>query len=372
MRVVILLLCLGFTFTGFGGEMEFSKKASGEPELIQTGKQKAWCPVCGMNLKMFYKTSHALKLKDGQNKQYCSIRCMLEDYEGLHSIVSQILVVDAKTEKLIDVRNATYVVGSSAPGTMTMTSKIAFAEKKDAEEFQKKMGGELMTFDQASKAALESMGKDVSMTNKKRQKMMYPKGEKIFSSACDKSIDPFKYNLINKLKADIKTNSKCGSLDEKELQAVALYLWDIVRKEKHSDQFITVLEGEKCPVCGMFVHKYPKWAAKMHYQKNSTKEHAVFDGAKDMFKFYFNPAKWGDYKNIEITDIHVTDYYTNKAIDGKSAFYVTGSNVYGPMGNELVPFATKADAESFMSDHNGQQILTFGNITEDMVYKLDE
>ena len=29
----------------------------------------------------------------------------------------------------------------------------------------------------------------------------------------------------------------------------------------------------------------------------------------------------------------------------KEAFFVIGSDVYGPMGHELIPFASKADAE---------------------------
>jgi nitrous oxide reductase accessory protein NosL len=358
--------------TGFAADMDFSKKASGKPELIQTGPQKQWCPVCGMKLGMFYKTSHAMKLSGGKNKQYCSIRCMLEDYEGLQNIVQEILVVDVASEKLIDVRNATYVVGSSAPGTMTMISKYAFANKADAEEFQKKMGGELMTFEQAKASALASMQKDVNMTGMKRQKMMYPKGEKIFKSACDQSIDPLKYNLVNEMKADIAGNKKCGELGEKELQAVTLYLWDVVRKASKADDFIIVQEGEKCPVCGMFVHKYPKWAAKIEYTKEGIQEYAVFDGVKDMMKFYFNPAKWGSYEGIKLLKSSVTDYYTNKAVTAQKAFYVVGSDVYGPMGKELIPFADKASAETFSADHGGKQILTFDEISEGMVYKLDE
>jgi len=372
MRLFIVLMFLSLTFNAFAADMDFSKKASGKPELIQSGAQKPWCPVCGMNLKMFYKTSHAMKLSGGKNKQYCSIRCMLQDYEGLHSIVHEILVVDVTSEKLIDVRKATYVVGSKAPGTMTMTSKYAFANPEDAKAFQKKMGGEIMTFDQAKMSALASMKKDVNMTDMKRQKMMYPKGKKIFTSACDKSINPFDYNLINELKADIAKNNKCGKLVEKELQAVALYLWDIVRKENKSEEFITVKEGEKCPVCGMFVDKYPKWAAKIDYTMNNADSHAVFDGAKDMFKFYFNPTKWGSYKGIDFKKVQVTDYYTNKAVNAKDAFYVIGSDVYGPMGRELIPFASKENATTFMSDHGGKKLITFDEVTEGMVYKLDE
>lgn len=368
MRFILIILMLSLTMWGYAGDMKFTKKASGKPELIQSGPEKMWCPICGMNLKMFYKTSHALKLSGGHNKQYCSIRCMLQDYEGLSSIVKEILVVDAASEKLIPVSKAMYVVGSSAPGTMTKISKIAFANMKEAEAFQKKMGGKIMNFNEAAESAKKTMQNDVHMTSMKRQKMMYPKGEKIFKSVCDQSINPMKYNLINEMKGDIKNNKMCGELKEKELQAVALYLWDVVRMETSSDLFIEVKEGEKCPVCGMFVHKYPKWAAKVTYDKGS---HSVFDGVKDMMKFYFNPAKWG-FDGIKIDNAFVTDYYSNKAVQADKAYYVIGSDVYGPMGKELIPFNSEKNAQTFMSDHSGKEVLTFDKITEEMVYKLDE
>ena len=44
-----------------------------------------------------------------------------------------------------------------------------------------------------------------------------------------------------------------------------------------------------CPVCGMVVSKYPAWVATVLW-KNGQTHH--FDGAKDMFKFLHNLAKY--------------------------------------------------------------------------------
>jgi nitrous oxide reductase accessory protein NosL len=52
-----------------------------------------------------------------------------------------------------------------------------------------------------------------------------------------------------------------------------------------------------------------------------------------------------------------------KHIDGRAAFYVIGSDVMGPMGKELVPFASEAAARDFLKDHRGQRVLTFKEIT---------
>jgi nitrous oxide reductase accessory protein NosL len=48
-----------------------------------------------------------------------------------------------------------------------------------------------------------------------------------------------------------------------------------------------------------------------------------------------------------------------------------GSDVFGPMGNELVPFNKESDAREFMKDHTGKKILRFSDITLDMVKALD-
>ena len=77
------------------------------------------------------------------------------------------------------------------------------------------------------------------------------------------------------------------------------------------------------------------------------------------------------YDRSKINNIEVTDFYTLQAIDAKKAFYVLGSDVYGPMGNELIPFFTKDAAQNFMHDHSGKNIITFDAITPKLVMGLD-
>jgi nitrous oxide reductase accessory protein NosL len=42
------------------------------------------------------------------------------------------------------------------------------------------------------------------------------------------------------------------------------------------------------------------------------------------------------------------------------------------MGDELIPFRYKDEAETFSIDHKGFKVLKFRDITEQEVYKLDE
>ena len=126
---------------------------------------------------------------------------------------------------------------------------------------------------------------------------------------------------------------------------------------------------DKCPVCGMFVYKYPDWLAEIIFKDGSVD---FFDGAKDLFKYYFNINKYSSGKNKKnIAAIYVMEYYDMQLIDAGKAFFVMGSDVYGPMGHELIPFATEADASAFMQDHKGKTILRFEAITPKVIDRLD-
>jgi nitrous oxide reductase accessory protein NosL len=126
---------------------------------------------------------------------------------------------------------------------------------------------------------------------------------------------------------------------------------------------------DKCPVCGMFVAKYPDWVAEILFKDG---KYAVFDGVKDMFKYYFNLDKYNPSKKLsDIDSIYVTDYYGLVFIDGYQAHFVIGSDVYGPMGRELIPFDKEADAKEFIKDHKGKSMLRFKEVTIEVIKRLD-
>jgi len=341
----------------------FTKMASVEPVLTQHGKEKPWCSVCGMNIKMFYKTSHTAKLKNDTQHQYCSIRCLIVDMQKYSINTNDIKVVDANTQKLIDASKAFYVLGSKVKGTMSKVSKLAFSSKDAADGFVKEHKGKVVDFKTVLKSAKESLKSDIAMIKKKKTKKIYPMGKKIFEKMCNDNINPTEYTEINKLKSAIKNNNLCRPLKEKQLQVLSIYLWEVKRfgDLKNIDGVIKVTKDEKCPICGMFIYKYPRWAAQIFYGE----KHYSFDGVKDLMKYFFK-------NKVGISKILVTDYYSQKAIDARKAFFVIGSDAYGPMGEELIPFLNEDDAKTFYMDHKGLKILKFKDIKEKEVYKLDE
>jgi nitrous oxide reductase accessory protein NosL len=67
----------------------------------------------------------------------------------------------------------------------------------------------------------------------------------------------------------------------------------------------------------------------------------------------------------------VTDYYALRRVDARGAWYVLGSDVFGPMGRELVPFAAEQDAREFLADHRGKRVLRFFEVTPAILKELE-
>ncbi len=119
----------------------------------------------------------------------------------------------------------------------------------------------------------------------------------------------------------------------------------------------------RCANCGMSTSKYPKWEQKIVSQDKGV---MYFDGARCMFKILLDTAQ----SPHNIDSILVKDYYSLKYINAKGAYYVTGSNVFGPMGNELIPFKSFTEAQAFKKDHNGKNIVRFNDVNMKMIMKL--
>ena len=150
---------------------------------------------------------------------------------------------------------------------------------------------------------------------------------------------------------------------------VAVILFSIVMPLPGTASSVPVTKSDKCPVCGMFVAKYPDFLAQIIFSDGSS---AVFDGAKDMFKYYFDLKTYNSSKEIsDIASVYVTDYYDMQLVDGKKSWYVSGSDVFGPMGRELMPFVVETDAREFMKDHSGKAMLLFDEVTPAIIQGLN-
>jgi len=109
----------------------------------------------------------------------------------------------------------------------------------------------------------------------------------------------------------------------------------------------------RCPVCGMFVAPYASWQSSILY---SDGRRDYFDGPKDLFRHLMALDK-GALAGLQ--EVWVTEYYSSQAVPAGEVFFIGGSDVLGPMGEELVPVQGKGAAETFMRDHGGERIFRF-------------
>ncbi|MBN2123226.1 MAG: nitrous oxide reductase accessory protein NosL [Deltaproteobacteria bacterium] len=126
---------------------------------------------------------------------------------------------------------------------------------------------------------------------------------------------------------------------------------------------------DKCPVCGMFVAKYPDWTASVVYADGRV---VFFDGAKDLFKYILHLDRYERERTLEqVRSISVCSYYLMEQVPASEAWFVIGSDVFGPMGRELIPLESREEAEEFMRDHRGEKIVRFEEVDDALLTHLD-
>ncbi len=131
---------------------------------------KGRCPNCGMNLNMWARTRHEFENSEGEFAT-CSIRCLADMSVNTDENPAKVQVaVYLQPEKMVDAAQASYLIGSTASGTMTMKSKIAFASKEAAEEFSSTHGGKVVDFNGALTAATKELTMSRPKIEAKRKK----------------------------------------------------------------------------------------------------------------------------------------------------------------------------------------------------------
>ena len=159
---------------GDGTPMQFIPKTKPDAEPLKDELTKyPTCPYCGMDRKQFHHSRHLVHYADDLADGTCSLHCAAISLainldRGPKAIYAADFGASADPKPLVNVDQATYLIGSKLPGVMTAKSKKAFASKEAAAAAQKEHGGELGDFSAALAAAHASMVDDTLMIRKKR------------------------------------------------------------------------------------------------------------------------------------------------------------------------------------------------------------
>jgi copper chaperone NosL len=111
----------------------------------------------------------------------------------------------------------------------------------------------------------------------------------------------------------------------------------------------------RCEHCGMRVDPAGAFTAGATQEGRAL----AFDSNKCLLRYRLDHAS--------ITGAWVTDYYARTHVALAAAFFVTGSDVSGPMGADLVALGSRADAERFLHDHHGSAIYASADVTSALV-----
>ena len=172
---------------GDGTPLQFIPKTAPDDNPLQDELSKyPKCPYCGMSRTKWNHSRHLVHYDDGLVDGTCSIHCLaislsLNLDRGPKAIYAADFGSDAKIKPLIEVDDATYLIGSKLRGTMSMQSRMAFSSADAAEKAQASNSGKLGGFDDALRETYLGMADDTAMIRKRRaerrKKMMQMKNK---------------------------------------------------------------------------------------------------------------------------------------------------------------------------------------------------
>lgn len=139
------------------------------------------CRYCGMERAKFSHTRHLLVYEDNSVEGTCSIHCAaislsLNMDRGPKAIYAGDAGAKDAVKPLVLVDKAFYVLDPSKPGTMTRSSKFAYASRAAADaaaaaEAAAKAGAKVVDFNAALMSAYVGMAEDTVMLRKRRGEM---------------------------------------------------------------------------------------------------------------------------------------------------------------------------------------------------------
>lgn len=108
----------------------------------------------------------------------------------------------------------------------------------------------------------------------------------------------------------------------------------------------------RCPVCGMFPARQPRWAAQVIFANGDVQ---YLDSPLSLFLYLQNVPRYTVGQQADrILAMHVTDLDSGAWVPTQQAVYVHGSRTLGPMrAGNLPAFGSEAAARAFIARQGG-------------------
>jgi nitrous oxide reductase accessory protein NosL len=119
--------------------------------------------------------------------------------------------------------------------------------------------------------------------------------------------------------------------------------------------------GDRCPVCGMRVADYPKFSCALQLTDGTT---YYFCSSGCLLRTWLHPEIFLNADPSRRQRTIVRDYFSGRQIDGRAVFWVTGSDVIGPMGPAPVPLEGEKALKAFRRRHGGLHVFLLEDLDE--------
>ena len=131
---------------------------------------------------------------------------------------------------------------------------------------------------------------------------------------------------------------------------------------------VAMESGDECHLCGMLITRFdgPKGEV---FRKELGDQVFKFCSTRDMFSYYLDPENKRNVAQMLVHDMSKMPWGSDSIddkyfIDAKAAWYVSGSEKTGAMGETLASFSQQKDALAFAQEFGGQ-VINFEEINYD-------
>ncbi len=122
---------------------------------------------------------------------------------------------------------------------------------------------------------------------------------------------------------------------------------------------------KECPLCGMYPARYPQFNCQIVFKDCS---YEAFDSAIGLLVYLLFSEKAG-IKPGPVAKIYFKDYFKESWLEAGKTFFVTGSEIMGPMGVEFLPVDSEQAAEELKRQEKGKDIIHFRKINRQYMIK---
>lgn len=130
----------------------------------------------------------------------------------------------------------------------------------------------------------------------------------------------------------------------------------------YPDGRLRISAADRCPVCAMLPIRYPRFAAAIELRDGRT---YYFCSPGCMLKAWLHPDIFLGTDPPRLKRPIALEYLSGEALDARAVFWVSGSDVVGPMGPALVPLKNETHLEAFRRRHGAEHIFRLDELTHD-------